>query len=965
LASIIGRSEPWSSFRDFKPELRRTHEEIKAFCDANERTLYSGRYWNMLNTGWRKQEWDTAKFKVLLMLPANGDVRAGAITRTSVRNALRQPTNDDVLVDFCYAPFDDEWDDFLDKGMPLCFGYDFKRPIQDYDMVFLSNCILSDQWRIYHLIQKSGVHMWHRDRLKDPTEPFILMGGGTTDNCEWMFGGVTEDNTWTKIDGTKDEFGMGPGGLIDGMFWGRSEAGSVNLVKIAMEHYGTGEAFKSKKREFIDELISTKFPGFYYPYGYKHSHEMVDGDPRKQNLIKIEKLREDLPDVVKYQSVENYDLHPIGVDMVLDQSGDSLGSQVYEVSIGCGGFGVCSFCHAGNMTGPWKEKSIPQLKKDFSALRKSVATHHGSISSLNPPNHSRYPDFLETLLGTFKDSQHSSFRTDEMSSIKHVLPIYSLIGMKSFTTSLEGISDRLRTYLNKNLKEEEILDAALNIMHNAIGRFKINLIFTGLETEDDWAEFKGMLMKMKQQADKAGRPNLRMEINMGALIIESNVPLQWARSHVALATYHALLEDRFLKWYPIDVWDYMKNFNANIDFNISGADSITEGLNRFVGREGSEFILELYLLNFAPIRRIFNKEWRRQQPIIEKYIDLDFMYREKPEDYLFPWEQIMIKPKKVMYKQYKNSISAIDTPFCLKTMAKQHDSCYGCQSCPSPKYTDWVLNRPLQGEDEVDIDRFRKLLNAKADRYSTRVWAEQPLLKGATVSPNIVAYRTTAAILDSVEGLEPIYNEVVNPRTMLSSKEQLDPTYGNFVWDIIWRQKPDVEAIRAKFAEISSKTDSIIIKNVYEVQLQDVINQEHSYILYQTHGLLLAGATPKEAIARFYMEENQEIIVGQEMGKNLYKPFTDKDKIFFKMTQDGKEMYMMMPLKFNPMSIVHLMYKKSYHKLFEIFSFKAMGTFRYAPANCSEKGCQDYAMIAMESNKQLPLCPKHLIQRMK
>ena len=82
----------------------------------------------------------------------------------------------------------------------------------------------------------------------------------------------------------------------------------------------------------------------------------------------------------------------------------------------------------------------------------------------------------------------SSLRTDSVTS--ELIQTLVTGGQKTSTIAIEAASERLRKFINKNLKEEQIINAVKIARENGLKGLKIySMIGIPNETEDDLKEF--------------------------------------------------------------------------------------------------------------------------------------------------------------------------------------------------------------------------------------------------------------------------------------------------------------------------------------------------------------------------------------------------------------------------------------------------------------------------------------------
>ncbi len=118
----------------------------------------------------------------------------------------------------------------------------------------------------------------------------------------------------------------------------------------------------------------------------------------------------------------------------------------------------------------------------------------------------------------------SSLRADRIS--QPLLDLLTASRIKSVAIAPDGCSERLRRVINKNLTEDDLLKAAIQIITAGIVHLKL-YVMIGLptETEDDLAELVSFIGRLKRKIDPLGRARGRLtEITLS---INSFVPKPW------------------------------------------------------------------------------------------------------------------------------------------------------------------------------------------------------------------------------------------------------------------------------------------------------------------------------------------------------------------------------------------------------------------------------------------------------
>ena len=197
---------------------------------------------------------------------------------------------------------------------------------------------------------------------------------------------------------------------------------------------------------------------------------------------------------------------------------------IIEVSRGC--MNRCAFCTASYTNLPYRnyeyEKIIHAI--DFGIEHTNKIALLGAQISAHP----HFNDIMEYIKnkidkGADIELSISSLRTDSINA--KTVQTLTAGGQKHSTIAIEAASERLRKFINKNLKEEQILEAVKISADNGLKGLKIySMIGLPTETEDDINEFIKLANKIKQI-----KKGFSIEFSFSTFVPKPQTPLQWAK----------------------------------------------------------------------------------------------------------------------------------------------------------------------------------------------------------------------------------------------------------------------------------------------------------------------------------------------------------------------------------------------------------------------------------------------------
>ncbi len=172
---------------------------------------------------------------------------------------------------------------------------------------------------------------------------------------------------------------------------------------------------------------------------------------------------------------------------------------IIEVARGC--MNRCAFCTASYINLPFRhyeyEKIIDAIELGLSQTNK-IALLGAQISA-----HPKFDNIMKYLRNKMDSGVNielgiSSLRTDSVTP--ELVQTLVKGGQKTSTIAIEAASERLRRFINKNLKEEQILNAVKVARENGLRGLKIySMIGIPTETQEDIEEFLRLAKIIKER----------------------------------------------------------------------------------------------------------------------------------------------------------------------------------------------------------------------------------------------------------------------------------------------------------------------------------------------------------------------------------------------------------------------------------------------------------------------------------
>lgn len=244
---------------------------------------------------------------------------------------------------------------------------------------------------------------------------------------------------------------------------------------------------------------------------------------------------------------------------------------IVEVARGC--MNRCAFCTASYLNLPFRNY---EYEKIISAI--DLGLEYTNKIALLGAQISAHPDFdriMKYLSDKIDSGQNielgiSSLRTDSVTP--ELVRTLVKGGQKTSTIAIEAASERLRKYINKNLKEEQILNAVRISRENGLKGLKIySMIGIPTETQEDIDEFLNLAKKIK-----AENKGFEITFSFSTFVPKPQTPLQWAKREdtKSLEKKQKYLEKEFAKLgigskFSSAKWDYWQALLSRSDENLT------------------------------------------------------------------------------------------------------------------------------------------------------------------------------------------------------------------------------------------------------------------------------------------------------------------------------------------------------------------------------------------------------------
>jgi radical SAM superfamily enzyme YgiQ (UPF0313 family) len=603
-----------------------------------------------------KSEWENRSYKALLVRLSTYQDTSNSFTHNIIYQIVAE--NAAIFPDMAFLPPAQDAKLLDQEKIPWLLGTNSKQEALDFNLIAFSNSITQELVNLPVMLRKSGIPLSKKERLKDEKLPLVIMGGANA-----LYSSVFQ------VDDPP----------IDGVFVGEDPQLIRRIFEICAENHQ-----KLPKQEILQLLC--KIDGFFEP---------------------------DKPCII------NKPLHTEGI-LQLENSpvsfgSDQAGTGTLQISEGCPYF--CSFCSESWGRKPYREEDVEILLDKALKMKAAQALDNLEIYSFNFNIHSGFYSLMDGLADKFSSIGLKSQRFDHLARNPEMLGHLQAVGKLSLTCGLEGISERTRAYLHKNLPDNDLYKSLDNILKSPIRELKIFLIATGLENETDFADFAGLLDKIQAMVKKSGRKP-RIVFSITPLVRFPWTPLEFADAPLPEA-FQSILKR-------------VENLTKSFGFEFRNSANLNEYLlSQILVRAANPTIFSTLIESLKTTNFVYYQE------VEPKFLN-DFLSRLKnsgleigdllkgyslDERTNKPWANVNIGiSANYLWKQFENCLTFTETENCLAVNGLS-GKCSACGACPDTEHR-LKITQHRQHRTISANDLHSKMVQYKKEVAEVTVWAQ-------------------------------------------------------------------------------------------------------------------------------------------------------------------------------------------------------------------------------------------------
>ena len=403
--------------------------------------------------------------------------------------------DEDIWCERVYAPWIDMEDKMREHHIPL-WAHESGDPMADFDFIGFTLQYEMSYTNVLNMLDLAGLPLRAADRGEDA--PLVIGGGPCSYNPE-------------PVADFFDLFNIGEG-----------EEMLPEIVRLYIKMKEDGSYTKAG---FLREAARS-IEGVYVPSLYDVSYN-EDGTVKAYTP-----KYPDVPARVRKRIVKDLDTMYFPDKLVMPYLETVQDRIMLEVFRGC--IRGCRFCQAGIIYRPVREKSPEVLCNQAKCLYEATGYEEMSLSSLSISDYTRLRELTDGLISWTNDKKVSlslpSLRIDSFT--RELMDKVASVRVSSITFAPEAGTQRLRDVINKNVTEEDLMNAAGIAF--AAGKEQVKLYFMdGLPTETDEdlegiAKLgKAVIEKFYATPEHNKRRQPQVTVSVSCFVPKPFTPFQW------------------------------------------------------------------------------------------------------------------------------------------------------------------------------------------------------------------------------------------------------------------------------------------------------------------------------------------------------------------------------------------------------------------------------------------------------
>jgi len=593
----------------------------RLFSRVEKPGRYTGGEWNSV-----RKDPARVRISVALAFPDVYEIGMSYLGQKILYDLLN--ARPEIRAERVFAPWPDMEEALRASGSPL-FSLESRTPLFAFDVVGFSLLYELNYSNILTMLDLGRIALRAVDRPDEA--PLVVAGGPAVFNPE----PVAE--------------------FFDAFVAGDGEEAFPEILDLWAGLKSRG----ARRPEILRALSGLR--GVYVP-------SLYDARPEGSSPLLIVRPGGGAPFPVEKRVLTSFARSPFPSDIVVPNVQSVFDRVAVEVARGCPQ--KCRFCQATSLYAPYRVKDPEEVVK--TALRSVARTGYedASLFSLSVSDYPYLPETVRALMSELEPRRASlslsALRPKGLSA--EIAGEITKVRKTGFTLVAEAGTDRLRRVINKDLTEQDLLDAAANAFRGGWRLLKL-YVMIGLPTES--REDVEAIARLAERLTFLGRETTggapQINLSVSSFIPKPHTPFQWVAMDVpeALREKQRFLKDRLFKRRNVKVKTHPLD-NSLLEAVFSRGDRRLAGVLLRAWKSGARFDSWGDRFRFELWRRAFEDEGLDPATYLSA-LDLDAG---------LPWDHMATGVTKTfLRREYERATAGEPTPSCLDA------SCGACRGC--------------------------------------------------------------------------------------------------------------------------------------------------------------------------------------------------------------------------------------------------------------------------------------------